>query len=446
MSLDLHEEEIRERDVASPKTSVPEASAWDGFARGTGMTAMQTFAKAGRAASMALAAPAVAFDALGNGADLQDKFFKWHDETFGEAVDYWTPKADEVGVAGQITGQLLATLPMVIASPAAAVAATGLGTMEDLVRKGVEPAKAIAAGEVQAAGLGLSIYVPVLGQTLAQRVLLGGAGFNVFQGAATRGASQAILEGTPAEGDFQALDPTALTLDAIMGAAFGAIAHVSPAQRAQSAEVTKKLAAWAQSLKPSDVDALLVMRQAQHVNADSLPGTPAGPEDVGAHVARVKQALEQLATDKPVNVADLPEGKFEADPTRMQEMAARADELVRLSDDVRQAEGLPRVPETEAPPAPRGAEPPPPRGDEGRPGGAEAKSAATADSDPIVLEAKRFSDENEDLSITVGRDAEGKPIKQTLKEFLGESDADVKKATADSELFMVAASCMLGGA
>ena len=446
MSLDLYQQDVRDRDSAAPKTMLPEASAWDGFLRGTSMTAMQTFAKAGRSASLALAAPIVIADSFTDGTELQDRFFKAHDEVFGAAVDHWTPKPGEVGVAGQITGQLLATLPMVIASPAAAVAATGLGTSEDLVRKGVEPAKAIAAGEVQAAGLGLGIYVPVLGQTLAQRVLLGGAGFNVFQGAATRGASEAILEGTPGAEDFKALDPTALTLDALLGAAFGAIAHLSPTQRAQGAEVLGKLTKWAETLKPSDVDALAVMRQSQHVNADSLPGIPKGAEDVGAHVARVKQAIEQLATDKQVEVSDLPKGNFEPDQTRLQEMTRRADELVRVSDDVRAAEGLPKPPETEAPPAPRGAEPPPPRSDEGLPGGAEAKSATGADSDPIILEAKGFSESQPDLEMTVGRDADGKPIKQKVSKFLEESDVEVKKMAGDENLFMVAARCMLGGA
>lgn len=447
MSLDLYEQEVRDREDAAPKTALPAVSAWDGFARGTGITAMQTFAKAGRAGSMALATIPIVADAIsGDGTELQDRYFKAHDETFGDAVDHWTPNPAEVGVAGQITGQLLATIPLAVASPSALVAATGLGTAEDLARKGVEPAKAIAAGEIQAAGLGFGIYVPVLGQTLAQRVLIGGAGFNVFQGAVTRGASQAILQGTPGAEDFKALDPTALTLDALMGAAFGAIAHISPAQRAAGSEFLGKLVAWADALKPSDVDALMVMRQAQHLNADSLPGKPADPQAVTDHVARAKQALEQLATDKSVVVDDLPKGQFEADPTRMQEMMQRADELVRLSDDVRKTEGLKKPPETEAPPAPRGAEPPPPRGNEGRPGGAEAKSAPGADSDPIVLEAKRFSEETPDLEMTVGRDAEGKPVKMKVKDFLADSAESAKVAESDANLFMVAASCMLGGA
>lgn len=435
MSLDLYEREVAARREAAPKTAVPETSAWDGFARGTAQSAMQTFAKAGRAASMGVGG----IVSLGTGTELQDRYFRWHDETFGDAVDFWTPKPGEVGVAGQITGQLLATLPLLIASPSATIAATELGVAEDLARKGVEAEKAVATGVVQGAGLALGIYVPVFGQTLTQRVLLGGAGFNLFQGVTTRAASQIILEGSAANADYQAFDPTAITLDVLMGAMFGGVAHLSPAQRAQGAKFMKQL----ENVEPSKRDAVMVMRQAQHINADSLPGRPTGPEDVTAHVERTRQALDQLARDQRVDVSDAPQGRFEIDEPRIQEMAQRADELVRVANDVRKSEGLPKVPRTEAPPALRGAEPPPPRSDVERPGGAEAKGEPP---DPAVVEAKRFAEERGDLEITVGRDVDGKPTRMKVKDFLAESDETVKLANDDAKLFEIAARCMLGGA
>lgn len=447
MSLDLYEKEVNESIASRPLVTKPEVSAWDGFIRGAGMTAMQTFAKAGRAASMALAPAAIAADAFTDGTELQDRYFRAHDEVFGEAVKHWTPEPGEVGVAGQITGQLLATLPLVIASPAAAVAATELGTAEDLARKGVDATDAVATGVVQGAGLGLGIYVPILGQTLAQRVLLGGAGFNLFQGVATRGVSEAILQDTPAAEDFKAFDPTAMTLDVLMGLAFGGIAHLSPAQRAQSAEFMKRIEPWLKDIDPSKVDALMVMRQAQHINADSLPGKPAGPDDVGAHAARARQAIDQLARDQKVDVSDLPGGKFEIDEPRIKEMAARAEELTRMAEDVRSAEGLPRLQETEAPPAPRGAEPPPPRSDEGRPGGVEApKAEGEVARAPELDEAMRFAEERGDMEITVGRDADGTPIRKKVADFLKDSEAEVKKVTEQQKLIEAAALCMMGGA
>lgn len=319
MSLDLYREEIDNRLASLRPATEPEPGMFDNFLAGSGKVAMQTFAKAGRAASMAVAPLAMAFEKEPGSTEVQDRFFKAHDEIFGRAVDYWTPKPGEVGAAGQVVGQLLGTLPQVFASPALTVAATQLSTGEDLVRKGVDAGTAQAVGGVQAAGLGLGIWVPILGQTLAQRVLLGGAGFNVAQGLATRAASAELLEGTPGAEDFKALDPTALTLDVLLGAAFGGIAHINPRMRAEGDAWHARLKEWGAKLKPSEVDALAALRQAQHLNADSLPGKPVDVEDVNAHVTRMRQAIDDLANDRPVNVEDLPAGRFEPDAARTAE-------------------------------------------------------------------------------------------------------------------------------
>ena len=344
MSLDLYREEIDNRLASLRPATEPEPGMFDNFLVGSGKVAMQTFAKAGRAASMALAPVAIgldkakaAFNDTGPSTEIQDKFFKAHDDIFGRAVDYWTPKPNEVGAAGQGVGQLLGTLPQVFASPALTVAATQLSTGEDLVRKGVDAGTAQAVGGVQAAGLGLGIWVPILGQTLAQRVLLGGAGFNVAQGLATRAASAELLKGTPGAEDFKALDPTALTLDVLLGAAFGGIAHINPRMRAEGDAWQAKLKEWGAKLKPSEVDALAALRQAQHLNADSLPGKPVDVEDVNAHVARMRQALDDLASDRPVNVEDLPAGRFEADETRTAEANAILDDWLRETEAERAA-------------------------------------------------------------------------------------------------------------
>lgn len=319
MSLDLYREEIDNRLASLRPATEPEPGMFDNFLVGSGKVAMQTFAKAGRAASMAVAPLAMALEKAPGSTEVQDRFFKAHDDIFGRAVDYWTPKPGEVGAAGQVVGQLLGTLPQVFASPALTVAATQLSTGEDLVRKGVDAGTAQAVGGVQAAGLGLGIWVPILGQTLAQRVLLGGAGFNVAQGLATRAASAELLEGTPGAEDFKTFDPTALTLDVLLGAAFGGIAHINPRMRAEGDAWHKRIAEWGKTLKPSEVDALATLRQAQHLNADSLPGKPVDVEDVNAHVARMRQAIDDLANDRPVNVEDMPAGRFEPDAVRRAE-------------------------------------------------------------------------------------------------------------------------------
>lgn len=328
MSLDLYEREATERLDAMPKTMVPEVGAFDGFLRGTGVTAMETFAKSVRAASLGVSSLVTPSLERAGGTELSDRYFKVHDDIFGSAVDYWTAKKAEVGVAGQIVGQLLATLPMVIASPAAAVAAIGLGVSEDLARKDVSPTKAVAAGAVQAAGLGLGIWMPILGANGWQRVLLGGAGFNLAQGVVTRGASEAILQGTKAEGDFKAFDGEAMTLDVLLGMAFGSLAHLSPKARAQGTEMWGKIADWAKTAKPSEVDALLTLRQAQHLNVDSMPGKSADPLDIDAHNVRMRTAIEQLARGERVDVSDLPGPKVAADPLRIQEADANVKVLL----------------------------------------------------------------------------------------------------------------------
>lgn len=403
MSLDLYPQENAERALRLDQTTSPEAGAFDGFARGTGMLTMRGVVRAGSAVSQAVGALPVAADAITGGTDLQDRYFKAHDNLFGKAMEWWTPNTEEVGVAAEVTGTLLSTLPLVVINPSLAVATTEMGAAEDLVKKGVDPGKAIAVGAVQGAGLGLGIYAPILGKTLAQRMLLGGAGFNVVQGTAMRGASDLILEGTPGENDYAAFDATQLTLDVLLGLAFGGIAHLSPAQRAQGAETMQRIENWAKNLKPSDVDALAVMRQAQHINSDSMPGIPKEPVDIDRHVQSTRQAIEQLVRDEPVNVSDLPQAKFEADPVRMQEMEANVKTMTDLAEQVRQAEGLPPV-ETiasEAPAAIRGATQPPPRG----PRGGEAAGAE------VIPRAENLSPANRDIETRfaeqIAEDVEG---------------------------------------
>lgn len=464
MSLDLYERETAERMNSLAPMLQPEGGAFDGFVRGTGQYTMRGFAQAGRAVSLAASTVPIALDAFTDGTELQDKYFRFHDEVFGEAVDYWTPRPGEVGVAGQIAGTLLSTLPLVIASPAAAVGAVQLSTAEDLARAGVSPGKAQAVGAVQSVGLGLGIYMPIFGQSLWQRMLLGGAGFNVVQGAAMRGASDVILRGTPAEGQYEAFDGTALTLDVLLGLGFGAITHLSPAQRAQGAETWRRLTDWGQSLKADDVEALATLRQAQHANVDSLPGRPAEGADVDAHRARVRTAVEQLLRDEPVNVADLPEGRYRPVPERFAEAEVRARQLLAEAERVRVAEGLPKPPEPETTPA-RAAELEPEQTSATPAPDAEpatlltrlreriqsllapeapAPAARAEPTDPVAREAQRFVDENPDALLVTGHDPDGRPITRPVREVLAETRAEVERARADAKLFEVAAGCLLG--
>lgn len=357
MSLDLYQRETDEWMMTLAPVQAPEPSAFDGFLRGTGMYAMRVGAQAGRAVSMAGATIPIAIDAITGGTELQERYFRTHDEIFGNAVDYWTPEPGEVGAAGEVVGTLLGSIPLLIASPYALIGVTQLSITEDLARKGVSADKAIAVGAAQAAGLGVGIYMPIFGKSLWQRMLLGGAGFNVVQGAAMRGVSELILEDTAAEGQFQAFDPTALTIDFLLGLGFGAITHLSPKQRAEGERFWNRMVEWGGSFKADEIESLMTLRHAQHTYVDSLPGKPVDIADMDAHVERLKVATEQLLRDQPVDVSDVPSGRFEPVPERWIEANARAESLLQEADRVRAEEGLSPPPDPEEP-APR-VEPPP---------------------------------------------------------------------------------------
>lgn len=437
MSFDLYREEVDNRMATLPGVKVLEAGAWDNFIPGAGKVAMQSLAKWGSAIDLLGSVGPIIQDKITGGTEAQDRYFKEHDEVFGRAVDYWTPKANEVGTAGQVVGTLLGTLPMVMASPALAVGATQLSTGEDLVKKGVDAGKAQAVGAVQAAGLGLGIWVPILGKTLAQRVLLGGAGFNAVQGVATRGASGEILEGTAAADEFKAFDPTMLTLDVLMGAAFGGLAHKLPSMRAEGEAWHKKLAEWGANLKPSEVDALVTLRQAQHLNADSMPGKPIDLVDTDNHVQRMRKAIDDLANDRPVQVEQMPEARFEADDARQAEADATVKSLQDEAAKTAEAEGIPAqkvsAGETAIVKDSLTTEP-------------ATRPADTQDAglDPIAAEAQRFADDNPDIKIVIGKDADGNDITTTPRKWLDDAEADVLLAEEDAQLFKVAAACLLG--
>lgn len=438
MSLDLYPRETIERAERLTPNPTPEIGVWDGFIRGTGMLTMRGLVKTGSAIDLLGAVGPIAEDAITGGTEAQDRYFAEHEELYGKAMEFWTPQPHEVGAAGEIAGTLLSTLPQVIISPGLAVGGTQLSVAEDLVKQGVDAKTANVVGLTQGIGLGLGIYVPIFGRTLAQRILLGGAGFNVAQGVAMRGAADVLLEGTPAEGQFGAFDPTQLTLDVLLGAAFGTITHLSPAQRAQSAAIWERIESWGQGLKRSDVDALAVLRQAQHLNADSMPGKPAEPVDIERHVQRTRRAIEQVARDEPVEVSDLPQPKFESDQPRLRDMQRNAKTLSDLAENVRQEEGLPAVPESEAPVA-RATTEPPPRGQ-------RAGAGAEGTRDPLAIEAERFVAENPDLLLRVGQNADGTPILQTAKQYLDEARQAAADAREDVRLFEIAAQCLFGRA
>src|SRR3990167_4216843 len=153
MSLDLFERETAQRMTSLTPARSAETGVWDGFIRGTGLSTMQGLAKVARGVDLLGSVGPIVQDAFTGGTEAQDRYFREHDEVGGSAVDFWTPKEREVGAAAEIAGMLISTLPLVIASPSIAVGAIQLSVGEDLVKKGVDPARAQAVGAAQALGL-----------------------------------------------------------------------------------------------------------------------------------------------------------------------------------------------------------------------------------------------------------------------------------------------------
>lgn len=317
MSLDLYSDEAQARlDTLKPVTAAP-VGIFDNYLESAGSEIMKGSATLARTIHSGLAVVPMAIDEVA-GTDLSSKYFKQH-QFWQRASDRWVPNPQEVGIAGQITGQLLTGINQLLINPSLLVANTQMSVTEDLANKGVSTGKALAVGAVQGVGTGVGIWMPILGKTLTQRVVAGGVGFNVAQGVAMRGASGAILEGTPAAEVYSATDTTSLTLDVLMGIAFGGYAHVNPAMRAQGAEMQDRLTSWASKLKPSEIDAIVTLKQAEHLNSSSMPGKPVDIQDIDAHVQRIRQAIDDLANDRPVNVEAMQKPEYVPDAARQAE-------------------------------------------------------------------------------------------------------------------------------
>jgi hypothetical protein len=389
MSLDLYSDEAQSRLDTLKPVSVAPVGMFDNYFEGTGTTFMQGGAKLASYIDLLGAVGPIIQDKITGGDEAQTQYFKEHEEVWGRAVDHWAPNPQEVGIAGQVTGQVLSGLQQLLIAPSLLVIGAQGSATEDLVKQGVDSGKAQAVGVIQGVGMGLGVWMPILGKTLAQRVVAGGVGFNVTQGVAMRGASGAILEGTPGENSYSAFDTTSLTLDVLMGAVFGGYAHINPAMRAQGKEFQDNFAAWAGKLKPSEVDALVTLKQAEHINSTSMPGKPVDTQDIDAHVQRVRQALDDLANDRPVNVEAMPKPEYVPDVARQ----AEAEEVAAyLKSEVLNNAELPpflRRQSDTPQPAPSGA----PSGGEARIAESLSRMMTRATDDPYINETmKNLSD------------------------------------------------------
>ena len=258
------------------------------FWSSAGNYAMRGMAEAGRALSMAGAVvPVVADKLIGSdnrSTSLTDRYFKAHDDYFGAAVDYWTPKPEEVGAAGQITGSLAAGIVQFLANPALVVGTSMLSTSEDLVRKGVPADAALVAGDVAGLATAAGIALPIFGKGLASRVATGAGGnlaTNIPQAAITQQIVTAAGKPELAQ-DFDPWDVRARTVDVLLGAVFGAKAHFDARVR----------------------DALMATNAARHIESASLPVRGADDAQLTQAVDSTRLAIDQMSRGEVVNVPE----------------------------------------------------------------------------------------------------------------------------------------------
>ncbi|MBI5900851.1 MAG: hypothetical protein HZB40_16720 [Rhodocyclales bacterium] len=424
----------------------PEAGTWDNFTTGAGRYAMRSLAEVGRAVDMAGAVFPIAVDAVTGGTERQDQYFKEHNEVFNRAVDYWTPAPGEVGTAGQIAGQLAGGIMQAVISPALLVGTAQLSTAEELTRQGVDPGAALVVGDIAGIGTAAGIKLPFLGKTLASRVLTGAAG-NVAQGAAMAGASRAVLDaaGNPLQAaQYDPLDLKARLLDAMLGAAFGGLAHLD------ATKVAAKLTA-------TDEAALLVANQARHLEDTTLAGRPVSDADLTAHVSAMRQAVDQVLRGELVQVDSITRGmQIKPDDAMLRQRTEVADELARLvkqeTPEGAKIEPLPAKGEAlgaspaEAPPIVARAAQAVQRAIGEVFGVKMADTEAPASADPAISKARQAVADRPDMLIPTGDVApDGTPVHVRAADAIAQADAALAQTrTTAPGIFRTAAACLLG--
>lgn len=226
-----------ERAAANPYLQ-PAAPGWfDRAPAAIGMGVMRGGVLASRATNVLLAAPVAAYESL---TDQQgrftDQWFRDTDEAAGSAIDFWSPSAGTTGAASNVLGGL--------AEMTLQLGATGgnptllLGTMEtnpavDLVNQGVDAETAVRVGLAQGAAGAVGFRLPILGRTLASRMVTGAAG-NLAANTSAAAVSQLALQGSGYGKEAEQFDPLNLEarfVDILAGVAFGGLHHLgAPAE------------------------------------------------------------------------------------------------------------------------------------------------------------------------------------------------------------------------
>ena len=368
-------------------TQLPDT--WDSFGKGVGMGIMrETFSRTGQTVAMAGSTLAVAGDEIRqlitgdeNDTRAQDWYFGNVVEKTNDALDYWTPNPQEVGAAGQLFGGLaggLGQLAIGAGNPSLMIANAQIGTATDLVRQGVDAETAQDVGTVAGVATGVGAWLPIFGKTAAGKII-GNAAANPVVGIAQRAASQQLLADNPEQAaQFNPFDLQAIAVDALMGAAFGAVSakrgDVAPAllesifgdgvsAKIRAGEqsismlgdvapellesifgdgVSDKIRAGEQSiadginsmlgdalLTRTNRDAIATVANYKSFAIDSMPGRPVSDADVSLHQINMETAMRALLEDRPLTDGELRAASFEpARPVDTAPIRAAIEEVI----------------------------------------------------------------------------------------------------------------------
>lgn len=160
---------------------------------------------------------------------------------------------------------------------------------------------------------------------LPAKIAAAGA-INTATGIPTRGATSALLEANgyaDMAKQYEAFSMSEMISDFAVGSIFGLGIHGY--QKWEQANQNKIPAA-----QMSDLDAVLALTNAAHIEIKTSPGIPTDPATREAHVEAINKALADLAEGRPVDVGQaVTEGNFIEDPVAVQTRT----EIVRVVED-----------------------------------------------------------------------------------------------------------------
>lgn len=242
------------------------------------------------------------------------------------------PDPRTTGLVGQLLGEAAAILPVAAAGAAfggipgmvaAAGAPAGYEAKQVAMAEGIDEDTAAIQGAIEGVTVGIGAALPAARfvKPLAGDLAIA-VGANVGLGVVSRGSTAELLEQRGYEAQaaqYRAFDSTAMTIDAVLGAAFFGIGRSLGSRPAEH-----------------QVDAALTENNAQHAELGTAPGIPVDAQAANTHVRALDIATEQLARGEPVRLPDdMPEAAFLRSE---RERGPVSDELGRVREEQTQVD------------------------------------------------------------------------------------------------------------